>query len=146
MGGEEDRSAPVAQTAHQLLELVGRLGVKTHKGLIHQQQFGVVQQGRQDGQLLLHAVGIGADRLGQVPCQLKQSAVFLDPFCPQRPRHPKYIPDEVEVLDAGHVLVQVGVIGDVGHPPLAGQRVGADGYPVHQDIPRPRTARCRSSF
>ena len=41
------------------------LGVQPREGLVQHHQLGRVDQRADDGQLLLHAVGIGADRLGQ---------------------------------------------------------------------------------
>ena len=35
VGGEEDRAACVAELPHHALEQMGGLGVKTHEGLIH---------------------------------------------------------------------------------------------------------------
>ncbi len=50
VGGEEDGAARVADLAHHALEQVGRLGVKTHKGLIHDDEtWGLVEPCGDDG-------------------------------------------------------------------------------------------------
>ena len=45
------------------------------------------------------------------------------------------VSDEVEIPDAGHVVVQVGIIGDISQLPLAGDGVGADGLAADGDLP-----------
>ena len=68
-------------------------------------------------------MGVCADGLGQVPREVELVAVGPDALgtlpCP----HGKDIRDEVQVLDAGHVFVQVRVVRQIGQPPLAFQRV-----------------------
>ena len=135
MGGEEDGSAGIAQLPHHPLESVGGLGVQPHKRLVHDDQFGVMEPGGDDGQLLLHAVGIGGNGLGQVRRQLKEVSVLADALLPGLGVYTKNVRNEVQVLDARHVLVQVRIVGNVGHIPLAVQRLGADGLAVHDDFP-----------
>ena len=61
----------VADLPHHALEQMGRLGVQAHKGFVHNDELGIVDPGCDDGQLLLHAVGVAGDGLAQVVCQLK---------------------------------------------------------------------------
>ena len=88
-----------------------------------------------DGQLLLHAVGIGGDRLGQILRQLEGVGVFSDALLPLPRSDAEDIGHEVQVLDARHKVVQVGVVGDVGHLPLAAQGIRLDGLAVNGDLP-----------
>ena len=133
MSREEDGPAAVAEAAHQGLELVRRQRVQPHKGLVHEDELRLVEQGRDDGQLLLHAVGVCADGLGQVLREVELVAVGPDALgtlpCPHR----KDIRDEVQVLDAGHVFVQVRVVRQIGQPPLAFQRVILHRDAVHRN-------------
>ena len=71
MGGEEDGTARTAQLPHHPLEDVGRLGVQAHKRLIHDDELGLVEPSGDNGQLLLHTVGVGGNGLGQVRRQFK---------------------------------------------------------------------------
>ena len=133
MSREEDGPAAVAEAAHQCLELVCRQRVQPHEGLVHEDELRLVEQGRDDGQLLLHAVGVCADGLGQVLREVELVAVGPDALgtlpCPHR----KDIRDEVQVLDASHVFVQVRVVRQIGQPPLAFQRVILHRDAVHRN-------------
>ena len=73
----EKKMAPpcVADLPHHALEQVGRLGVQAYEGFVHNDELWIVDPGGDDGQLLLHAVGIGGDGLGQVVRQLEQVGV-----------------------------------------------------------------------
>ena len=134
MGGEEDGSAVVADLPHHGLEQVGRLGVKPHEGLVHDNELRVVEPCGDDGELLLHAVGIGGDGLRQIARQLEKLRVFPDTRLPRGGVHAEHIGDEAQILDAGHVVVQIRVVGDVRQLPLAAQRVGSDGAAAHGDL------------
>ena len=60
--------------------------------------------------------------------QLEDVRVVADALLPRVwASDAEYVGDKVQILDAGHVVVQVGVIGDVGQLPLAGQGIGLDG-------------------
>ena len=71
----EKKIAPpcVAHLAHHALEQMRRLGVQAHKGLIHDDQLRLMNPRGDDGQLLLHAVGIGRDGLRQIARQFKDA-------------------------------------------------------------------------
>ena len=88
-----------------------------------------------DGQLLLHAVGVGGDGLGQIVRQLKAGCVVPDTRLPVIGADAENVRDEVQVLDTAHEVVQVGVVGDVRDLPLAGQRLRLDGFSVNGDLP-----------
>ena len=135
MGGEEDGAACVAELPHHALEQMGGLGVKTHKGLIHDDETGLVEPCGDDGQLLLHAVGVGGDGLSQIVRQFEAGGVVVDALPAHLSADVEDVSDEVEIPDAGHVVVQVGVIGDIGQLPLAGDGVGADGSAADGDLP-----------
>ena len=113
---------------------MGGLGVKPHEGLIHNDEPGVVEPRGDDGQLLLHAVGVGGDGLRQIAGQLEGVRIGADALPPGLGVHAEHVGDEVQVLDARHVIVQVGVVGDIGQQALAGQRVGLDGLAADGDL------------
>ena len=94
-----------------------------------------MQPGGDNGQLLLHAVGIGSNGLGQIVRQLEPRRVVADAGLPVRRADAEDVGDEVQVSDAAHEFVEVGVIGDIRQFPLAGQRLGLDGAAVDGDVP-----------
>ena len=82
-----------------------------------------MQQRRNDGKLLLHAVGVRPDGLRKFLRQAKGIAVLPDTLHPLCGAYAKDIRNKIKVLDAGHILVQLRVIRQVGQAPLAFQRV-----------------------
>ena len=90
--------------------------------------------GGDNGQLLLHAVGISADGLVQIAGNLKGIGQLLDPLGTLLGRDAEHITDEVQVLHAGHKLIQIGIIRDVGHLFLAANGVCLDGQAIDQDL------------
>ena len=48
---------------HDLLQLVAGLGVQADKGFVQQDELRLMGEGRNQGQLLLHAVAEGGDGL-----------------------------------------------------------------------------------
>ena len=89
-----------------------------------------------DGELLLHAVRIRADRLTEIARELKCVGIRLDARPALRSRDAEDVGNEVQVLDAAHEIVQVRVVRDVGKQLLAGQRLGLDGVPADRDLAR----------
>ena len=146
MGGEEDGAAPAANITHHFLEDMGGLGVQAHKRLVHEDQLRLMKPGGNDGQLLLHTVGIGADGLVQAGCQLEGLRQLIDPLGPLLGGDPKDIRHKIQVLDAGHKIVEVRVIRDVGHLLFAGQGVSLDGHPVHQNLAAVKLQDARHAF
>ena len=92
-----------------------------------------MQPRRNNGKLLLHAVGIGRDGLRQVGRQLEEVRVLADALLPRAFLHAENVGDEIEVLDARHKLVEVGVIRDVGEHLLAGDGIVLNGVPADRD-------------
>ena len=146
MRREKDGPARVAEGPHGLLELVRRQRVQPDEGFIHQDQFGRMEQRRDDGQLLLHAVGVVPDGLGQRPGQAEALPVHPHPLGAGRVRHPEDVRDEIEVLDAGHVMVKVGVIGQIGQLPLGGKRVLPHRDAVHPHLAAVRLEDAAATF
>ena len=98
MGGEENRPAPPADLTEVSLEQVGGHRVQAHEGLVENQELGLPDQGGDERQLLLHAVGVAADGAAQVAGDLKGFGILLNP------RLTVFLGDVVEVGDEGQVL------------------------------------------
>ena len=134
MGGEEDRAARIAECPHLGLELVRRQRIQPHKRLVHHNESGVVQQRRDDGKLLLHAMGIGPDGLRQILGQAELVSILPDALGALLCSYPENIRDEVQILNAGHVFIQLRIIRQIGQPALAFQRIFPHGDAVHPDL------------
>ena len=88
-----------------------------------------------DGELLLHAVGVRRDGLGEVARQLKGVRVLPDALAPLRCADAEDVRDEVQVFFAGHIVVKVRIIRNVREDALAAERIGADVLPADGDLP-----------
>ena len=146
MGGEEDCAAPVAQFPHHALEQMRGLGIQPHEGFVHEDQLGFVNPCGNNGQLLLHAVGISRDGLPQIAGQLEKLGVLPNAFLPNVRLYSENVRDEVQILDARHELIQVGVIGDIGHLPLAAERVGLNGHTADENLAFVKGLNARHGF
>ena len=92
-----------------------------------------MQPRRNDGKLLLHAVGVRRDGLRKVARQLEEVRVLADTLLTRAFLHAEDVGDKIEVLDARHKLVEVGVIRDVGEHLLAGDGFVLNGVPADHD-------------
>ena len=79
-------------------------------------------------------MGIGGDGLRQIRRQFKEIGVLANALLPVFGAHAENIGDEIQVLDARHVLIQIGIVGDIGHVPLARNGLGADGLAADHDL------------
>ena len=70
------------------------------------------------------------DGLSQILGQIKRIAQSPDAFRPDIGGNAENVRDEVQVPDAGHEVIQIGVVGDVCQLPLACQRILPDGGPA----------------
>ena len=87
--------------AHDGLELVGGDGVEADEGFVHDDEFRLVDEGGDEGELLLHAVGIGGDGLGEVVGELELVGVTVYALVARVGGHAVDVGDEVEVFDTG---------------------------------------------
>ena len=90
-----------------------------------------MQQRRNDGQLLLHAVGVCPDGLCQVRRQAKGIAILPDALRTLCGAYAKNVCNKIKVLDTGHIIVKLRVVRQVGQTALAFQRVVPHGNAVH---------------
>ena len=93
-----------------------------------------MQPCRDDGKLLLHAVGVGAHGLGKILCKAEGVGIFCNALGALFFAHTVDIGDEVQVFYAGKVLVKLGVIGDVGHLPFAFNRAFLYRQAVNENV------------
>ena len=134
MRGEEDRAACVAVLAHHALENVRGLRVKTDERFVHENELRLVQPCGDDRKLLLHAVGIGGDGLRQIVRQRKLRGPAADTFGTLVRAYAENVGDEIEILDAAHKVVKIGIVGDIGESALTRKRLGAHGMPGNENF------------
>ena len=79
-------------------------------------------------------MGIGGNGLDQIGGQLKALGQRLNTFLTHIGGNAEDVAHEVEILHAGHEIVQIGIIGDVGDAFLAGNGIGLDGNAVNGDF------------
>jgi len=120
--------------AHEFLQGVGGFGVQAHERLIHDDELRRVDQGADEGQFLLHAVGIAGDGLCQILRQFKQLGVLMNARFPVGLGHAENVGNEIEIFDAREKLVQVRIVGNVGQYLLAGDGIPAKGRAVDGDL------------
>ena len=90
-----------------------------------------MQQRRNDGQLLLHAVGVCPDGLCQVRRQAKGIAILPDALRTLCSAYAKNVCNKIKVLDTDHIIVKLRIVRQVGQTALAFQRVVPHGNAVH---------------
>ena len=114
---------------------MGRLGIQADKRFIHDEQLGAVDESGNDGQLLLHTMGIGTNGLGQVFGKAKEIGIFLDAPFPFLLGNAIYIGNKIEILHPAEKFVQVGIIRQIGDLALTADGVFPDGHAIHIDLP-----------
>ncbi len=124
--GEENRSAAVAEVAHEGFHGDSGFGIEADEGFVKDEKFWFVDQSGDDRQFLLHPVGIGRNRIAEGGRDFEGVCVALDAGLTDIGGEGENIGDKVEVLDTGKVFEQIGIVGDIGDGMLAGQRVGAE--------------------
>ena len=136
MRREEYRTAAVAHIAHHSLENVSCLGIKADERLIHDDELRRMDPRRDYRELLLHAVRVVRDSLTEGVRKLEEIGIFLYPLLALGGTDAENVRDEVQVFDARHEFIKIGIVGDVGELFLAGDRIVGNGRAVDLDLSR----------
>ena len=120
MGGKENGRAAVAQLAQDIFDQARRLGVEADGRLIQEENFGIMDQGAGDGDLLLHAVAVAFQQVGGGIGELEQAQQFAGAVFGAVLRHAVQARHELEELPAGQFAVQVGGVGHIAEGGLGG--------------------------
>ena len=115
---------------------MARLGIESDERFVHDDEFGLMDPGRDRGELLLHAVGVGRNRLPEIAGQIERVRVAADPLRALGRSHAVHVGYEIQVFRTAHILVQVRIVRDIGELLLAGDGIGLDRGPVDQDFSR----------
>ena len=79
-------------------------------------------------------MGVSRDRLGKVVGQFKACGEVGNARGAHIRRNAEDVPDEVQVFDAGHELIEIGIVRNVGDLTLAGEGIGLDRGPADIDL------------
>ena len=120
---------------HEGFQLMGSQGVQTHKGFIQQNKPGLMDEGRHQGNFLLHAVGTVGNGQGQIVGHAQLFPEFLNAGGPVGLADPVNICCKIQILEACEKFVQVRVVRHIGKGLLAGNGVLSDGVAADGDLP-----------
>ena len=124
VGRHQDGDAGPGLGEEEVLDDPGAPGVEADQGLVDDQDLRVVDQGRGEDDALLHPVGVVLGELVDVVAHLEGLDQLGDPPGRDLGVEAVHLDDEAEELAAGQLLVEIGLVGDVGDE-LAG--LGARG-------------------
>ena len=131
----EDRAAPLREERDDVLEQEGRVGVEAVEGLVEDHERRIVDQGREDQHLLLHAL---RKRGHRVVADVDEPEDFEKPFEPALDLligQAVQAAHEAAVLEGRHRLVERGRLGHVADAALHGDRVLDGIEPADRDGP-----------
>ena len=111
------------------------LWIQANERLIHNHKLWFVNPCGNDCKLLLHTVGIGSHRLCQILSYLKHICILVNALLSLCRRHLEYVRDEIQILNTGHVIIQIRVIRNVGKFLFAAQWILLNGYSINIDLP-----------
>ena len=111
VGGEKDGGAALHLVEQDVLHEARADGVDAFEGLVHEEEFGMVDEGGGHGDALAHAFGVFADdfAVGLKLKEVHEAAGALDGL---RAREGVHAADEFEELDAGEAVEEEGLVGD----------------------------------
>lgn len=90
-----------------------RLRIESNERLVEHKQTRLMNQRGNNGELLLHTMRIGGNRRAEIAGKLEHCRVLFD-SCVARVRgNAEYVSDEIQILDAGHEFIQIGIVGDI---------------------------------
>ena len=94
-----------------------------------------MEQRSDDGQFLSHAVGVGGHQIPQYGIDSKVLRLSSDALLPRLCGHPIDVRQEIQVLNACQVLIDVRIVRNIGRHLFTGHRLGAHVFAVHQNLP-----------
>ncbi len=127
---DQDRLAHPFEFFEQLADLDAGAGVEAGRGLVHQQDLGVVQEHAGDAETLLHAAAEGRDLGGLLVGQFGEFEDVGDDFFALRAVDVVGGREELQVFVDDHVLVRAHEVGDISDERADLAVLVADGEPV----------------
>src|ERR1035438_4507034 len=135
MRTEEDDLAAHRQLLNQAAQYQRGGHVEPGKRFVEKDQFGIVQEGRRDENLLAHALRVTGD--GGVPVVIKreQAQQAINARRGFFPGQIAELRDHLQVFRAGKMIVEVWLLGNVPHATLIGNQVVLDWFALEEDVP-----------
>src|SRR6266571_2735753 len=136
VGGEEEGHPLGGHPPQEVRHHPARDGVDPVERLVQEEHPRVVDEGRGQGQLLLHPLRVVGDQLAPVVGQAEELEELGRAPPGLRPRQPVHAPRELQVLLPGEPLVERKLLGQDPDHPLHPQQVLAEPHPLDHRVAR----------
>src|SRR6266545_2635032 len=136
VGGEEEGHPLGGHAPQEVRHHPARHGVDPVERLVQEEHPRVVDEGRGQGQLLLHPLREVGDQLAPVVGQAEELEELDRAPSGLRPRQPVHPPRELQVLLAGEPLVERELLGQDPDHALHPQQVLAEPHPLDHRVAR----------
>ena len=113
MGGHQHGAARPSLGDEQVLDDPGAARVEPDQGLVHDQDLGVVHQGRGEHDALFHPLRVVFAELVDVVAHLERLDQLVDPLGGPPRLEAVHLHDELEELATGQLVVKIRLIGNV---------------------------------
>ncbi len=130
----EDCLALRGELLQQIFEETGGDDVEAGERLVEDEQLGIVQQGGGDEDALLHALGVERDGRVAPGFEAEQGEEPVGLEVDEGLGQVAQAADELEVLEAGEVGVDVGLLGDVAEGGAVGLEIVADALAFEEHL------------
>ena len=144
MRGQEDRPAFLFQPQDQVADVAVRDRVKARRRLVEEQQLGIVDERLRDADALEHAFGERAQRLLAGSLQADHLQQLVHALLLDRAGQAEQAAVEADHFRSGHMLIEVGRLGQVGDLLLDINVAG--GLAQNQDLARRREDQAQQSL
>src|SRR4029077_13965605 len=112
----------------------GGVDVEAGKGLIEDQEIGIVQQSGGQQDLLAHAFGVGRERRIAVLPERKKAQHLIHARLERTARKATEAAHQLQILASSEVRVKMRLLGDVAHAALETDPIGADIAAAQKDF------------
>ena len=123
VGTVQDDFAAAGQRAQQSAQHERGGDVQAGEGLVEDEDFGIVQQRGGEENLLAHALGVRRQRRVAVVPEREGAEEFVHLGFEDAARHAAQPAHQLEILAAGEVRVEVGLLRHVADAPLEGGEI-----------------------
>ena len=108
--------------------------IESGEGFVEDEELGIVQQGGGDEDALLHALGVERDGRVAPGFEAEEGEEAVGFEVDEGFGHVAQAADQLEVLEAGEMGVDVGLFGDVAEGGAVGLEVVADALAVEEHL------------
>ena len=133
VGAVEDHALPGGEGMQQTAEDHGGVDVEAGEGFVEDEEFGVVEQGGEQENLLAHALGVPSEPGVAIVPEADEAEEFVHFGFEDAAGNAAQTAGELEVFAAAEVGIEVGLLGDVAEAALEALEVAADVLAVEED-------------